>query len=296
DPYPRPLRQRRRRRDFLRAGSDHSGRRDDAGRCRANTLDSLSSAKPEITPAAGTKRGPYEILAPIGAGGMGEVYRARDPRLGREVAIKVLPEEWSSDPERLRRFEKEARAASALNHPNIVTVDEIRKSGSRPYIVLELVSGKAVRELMSGAPLPMRKLLSIGGQAGRGLAQAHAAGILHRDLKPENLAVTESGLVKILDFGLAKLTQPEADRRDQTDAATMSQATEAGVVMGTVGYMSPEQASGDPLDFRSDQFSFGSILYEMATGRRAFQKKTAIDTLAAILNEEPPPIGSVNLG
>jgi eukaryotic-like serine/threonine-protein kinase len=243
--------------------------------------------------AAGARLGPYEILGPLGAGGMGEVYRARDPRLERDVAIKVLPAELSADAGRLKRFEKEARSASALNHPNIVTIHEVGRDGSTSYIVMELVSGKTLRELLVPGPLPVRRALSIGAETAEGLAKAHAAGIVHRDLKPENLMVTEDGHVKILDFGLAKLTQAEAPEGQQTHAPTVSRGTEPGVVMGTVGYMSPEQATGLPLDFRSDQFSFGSVLYELLTGRPPFERRTRPETLAAIIREEPEAIASL---
>jgi len=243
---------------------------------------------------AGVRLGPYEILAPLGAGGMGEVYRARDTRLGREVAIKVLPSALSSDPERLKRFEREARSASSLNHPNIVTIYDIGVSDSVSYIAMEIVNGESLhRTLLEGA-LPIRRLLQIGAQIAEGLAKAHAAGIVHRDLKPENIMVTEDGLVKILDFGLAKLTQPDTSGSGRTQAPTVSGATEEGVVLGTVGYMSPEQATGASIDFRSDQFSFGSILYEMATGRRAFVRASAPETLTAIIREEPEPIATIN--
>ena len=246
-----------------------------------------------MTLATGTRLGPYEVLSPLGAGGMGEVYRARDTRLSREVAIKVLPAELAAESERLKRFEKEARSASALNHPNIVTIYDIGSEGGVPYIAMERVEGATLRELLANGALPTRKLFQIAPQIAEGLSKAHEAGIVHRDLKPENVMVTKDGLVKILDFGLAKLTSTMSGSDAGSHLPTMT-GTTPGMVVGTVGYMSPEQASGETLDFRSDQFSFGSILYEMATGRRAFQKKTAIDTLAAILNEEPEPIASVN--
>ena len=246
-----------------------------------------------MTLAAGSRLGPYEILAPLGAGGMGEVYRARDTRLSREVAIKVLPGDVASDPSRLKRFETEARSASALNHPNIVTIYDIGSVDSVSYITMELVEGKTLRELVAAGSLPIKKLLQIGTQVADGLARAHEAGIVHRDLKPENVMVTKDGLVKILDFGLAKLTYAGPGSGGETNLPTQT-ATTPGVVMGTVGYMSPEQASGQLIDFRSDQFSLGSILYEMATGQRAFQKKTAVDTLSAILNEEPKPVAEIN--
>ena len=239
-----------------------------------------------MTLPAGSKLGPYEILSPLGAGGMGEVYRARDPRLGREVAIKLLPAALSRDPERMKRFEKEARAASALTHPHIVTIHDVIEADGGIAIVMELVSGRTLRELLAEGARPIRQWLSIAVQTAEGLAKAHAAGIVHRDLKPENLMVTDDGLVKILDFGLAKLTQPE-DPSGATEAPTVSGATEPGIVMGTAGYMSPEQALGRPLDYRSDQFSLGSIVYEMATGKRAFTRASTPETLSAIIREDP---------
>ena len=243
--------------------------------------------------STGTRLGPYEVLAPLGAGGMGEVYRARDSRLGREVAIKVLPAEISLDSQRRQRFEQEARSASALNHPNIVTVYDIGSADGMIYIAMEVVEGRTLRDLIVEQPVSARKLLEIGAQVADGLAKAHAAGIVHRDLKPENLMISKDGFIKILDFGLAKLVEPGS-----TDLSVMPTAvappTEPGTVMGTAGYMSPEQAGGQPLDFRSDQFSLGAILYEMVTGQRAFQRKTGAETLVAILREEPEPIGQVN--
>src|SRR6266540_2957618 len=244
--------------------------------------------------SVGSRLGPYEILAPLGAGGMGEVWKARDPRLGREVAIKVLPEELAADHERLKRFEREARAASALNHPNIVTIHEIGEADGRAFLVMERIEGQTLRELLEDGPLSSRRLLSIACQIADGLARAHEGGIVHRDLKPENVMVTKEGFVKILDFGLAKLTPPETKVASLTEMPTASVGTAAGIVLGTVGYMSAEQASGKPVDFRSDQFSFGVILYEMATGRRAFRRNTPVETLSAIIREDPEPIGSVN--
>jgi len=223
---------------------------------------------------------------------MGEVYRAKDTRLGREIAIKVLPGEVSADRERLDRFEREARSASALNHPNIVTIHEVGQADGISYIGMELVEGGTLRELLAAGPLPTKKLLHIAAQAADGLANAHAAGIVHRDLKPENLMVTRDGFVKILDFGLAKLAAVPAEALPE--AATAGPQSRAGEILGTVGYMSPEQASGRPVDFRSDQFSFGSVLYEMATGKRAFQRDTPPETLVAIIREEPEAIVSSN--
>jgi hypothetical protein len=245
-----------------------------------------------MIPAAGTRLGPYQILSPLGAGGMGEVWRARDTRLSREVAIKVLPAEMASDPERLKRFEREARAVSSLSHPNIVTIHEVARVDSTSFIAMELVAGKTLRALIAGAPVPLRRLLGIAPQIAEGLARAHASGIVHRDLKPENVMVTDDGHVKILDFGLAKLTQPELDVDKSGKAETVSAGTRPGIAMGTVGYMSPEQASGHPVDFRSDQFSLGSVLYEMATGAPAFKRPTTAQTLAAIIQDETEPIGA----
>jgi serine/threonine protein kinase/Tol biopolymer transport system component len=241
----------------------------------------------------GSQLGPYEIVSQLGRGGMGEVYRAKDTRLGREVAVKVLPKEFTSDQQRLRYFEQEARSASALNHPNIITIYEIGQADAASYIAMELVEGKTLREILGLGPLPTKKMLHVAVQVADGLAKAHAAGIVHRDLKPENLMVTKDGLVKILDFGLAKLVQPEAQNESGSQAITLGKGTESGVILGTAGYMSPEQASGLRADFRSDQFSFGAILYEMATGKRAFQRGTAVETLSAIIRDEPEPIAGV---
>jgi Tol biopolymer transport system component/predicted Ser/Thr protein kinase len=234
----------------------------------------------------------YRLTASIGAGGMGEVYRATDTRLGRDVAIKVLPADTAAHPDRRKRFEQEARAASALNHPNILTVYDVGETDGTTYIAMELVEGKTLRELLaSGEPLPTKRLLDIAVQAAEGLAKAHAAGIVHRDLKPENLMVSKDGYVKILDFGLAKLT--ETISQDASVLPTLIGATEPGTVMGTAGYMSPEQASGQPVDFRSDQFALGAILYEMATGKRAFQRRTGAETLVAIMREEPESLSQL---
>ncbi len=223
---------------------------------------------------------------------MGEVYLARDTRLGREVAIKVLPEGLAGDPERLKRFEKEARSASALNHPNIVTIHEIGSEGGVSYIAMERVEGSTLRELLAEGPLPTKKILSLAAQVAEGLAKAHGAGIVHRDLKPENVMVSKDGFVKILDFGLAKLVEPESGEVSAMPTLVQPE-THPGTVMGTVAYMSPEQASGEPLDFRSDQFSFGSMLYEMTTGQRAFQRKTAAETMSAIIRDEPEPVAKL---
>jgi Tol biopolymer transport system component/predicted Ser/Thr protein kinase len=245
-----------------------------------------------MTLPAGTRLGPYQILAPIGAGGMGEVYRARDERLGRDVAIKVLPASLAESGERLKRFEKEARSASALNHPNIVTIYDTGTTGGTSWIAMERVEGENLRKLLGAGPMPLKKLLAVATQIAEGLAKAHETGIVHRDLKPENLMVTREGTVKILDFGLAKLTAPTDESGGRTQSPTVSVGTEAGVVLGTVGYMSPEQALGEPLDFRSDQFALGSILYEMVSGRRAFARASAPETMAAIIREEPAPLAT----
>jgi serine/threonine protein kinase/Tol biopolymer transport system component len=238
--------------------------------------------------SAGARLGSFEVLGPLGAGGMGEVYRARDTRLGREVALKVLPEALSSDRERLARFEQEARAASALNHPNIVTIHEIGREGDTTFVAMELVDGKTLRELSVPGPMPVKRVLSVASQVSEGLAKAHAAGIVHRDLKPENVMLSADGFVKILDFGLAKLM--ETDSSGGSALPTMAQPeTRPGTVMGTVGYMSPEQASGEQVDYRSDQFSLGSVLYEMLTGKKPFLRKTAAETMSAIIREEPEP-------
>ena len=239
---------------------------------------------------SGTKLGPYEIIELLGAGGNGEVYRARDERLDRSVAIKILPAVFSADSERLRRFEQEARSASALSHPNIITIHELGQDGSTRYIAMELVEGRTLRDLLGSGLLPMQKVIEIAAQIAEGLTKAHEAGISHRDLKPENVMVSRDGFVKILDFGLAKVASLNGER----GALCITSETPAGLVLGTVGYMSPEQARGDRLDFRSDQFSFGVVLYEMVTGKRAFQKSTAAETLVAILREQAEPIGRLN--
>src|SRR5216683_4128227 len=216
---------------------------------------------------SGAKLGPYEIVGPLGAGGMGEVYRARDARLDRSVTIKILPAAFSTDSDRLHRFEQEARSASALNHPNIVTIYALGLDASTHYIAMELVEGKTLRELLASGLLPIRKAIEIAAQVAEGLAKAHEAGIAHRDLKPENLMVSHDGFVKILDFGLAKLA-PDGNIAESTVGPVEGAPTEEvfsspGVAMGTIAYMSPEQASGGQLDIRSDQFSFGLVLYEM---------------------------------
>src|SRR5512143_1306742 len=223
---------------------------------------------------------------------MGEVYRARDSRLAREIALKVLPEEVSADPDRIARFEQEARAASALNHPNIVTIYEIGQSGPTAYIAMELVEGRTLQELVAEGPLPIRRVLPIGAQAAEGLAKAHAAGIVHRGLKPENLMISKDGYVKILDFGLSKLSMPEFGGVSAMPTLARPE-TEPGTVLGTVAYMSPEQASGHQVDYRSDQFSLGSILYEAVAGGKAFRKNTSAETMSAIIRDDPEPLGKL---
>ncbi|MEO8218311.1 MAG: protein kinase [Acidobacteriota bacterium] len=243
--------------------------------------------------SSGTRLGPYEISSQIGVGGMGEVYRARDTRLGRDVAVKVLPENLSADRDRLARFEKEARAASALNHPNVVTIYDIGFQDTLPYLAMELIEGPTLRAMLEDGPLSTRKLLDFAAQIAEGLANAHAAGIVHRDLKPENVMISRDGYAKILDFGLVKLTETEPEKF--ADRATAAKgATTPGMVIGTAGYMSPEQASGRAVDFRTDQFSLGSILYEMSTGEPAFQGSTTAETMVAIMRDDPPPIAQKN--
>jgi len=237
--------------------------------------------------SASTRLGPYEIVAPLGAGGMGEVYRARDTRLGREVALKVVPADLSSDPERVQRFEHEARAAAALNHPNILALYDIGSYESSPYLVSELLEGATLRERLRGGSLPVRKAVAYGVQIARGLAAAHEKGIIHRDLKPENVFVTADGHVKILDFGLAKLTEREPAFSSVTNVPTALPITNPGVIIGTLGYMSPEQVRGVSADARSDIFAFGTILYEMLSGRSAFRGETSMDSLTAILRDDP---------
>lgn len=237
---------------------------------------------------SGIKLGPYVIQSPLGAGGMGEVYRARDTRLNRDVAIKVLPAAYSRDPERLRRFQQEAQVVAVLNHPNILAIHDFGEHDGAPYLVTELLEGATLRDRLLPGALTVRKVTEYAQQIARGLAAAHAKGIVHRDLKPENIFVTGDGRVKILDFGLAKLTIPEGPV--SADAPTLASETETGVVMGTVGYMSPEQVKGQAVDPRSDLFSFGAILYEMLSGKRAFHGETSVETMNAILKEDPPEL------
>jgi eukaryotic-like serine/threonine-protein kinase len=241
--------------------------------------------------SSGTKLGPYEILAPLGAGGMGEVYRARDTRLGREVALKVLPESFSRDSDRLRRFEQEARAVAALNHPNILAIHDIGEHAGAPFLVSELLEGSSLRVELDHGAIPPRKAADYAAQIAQGLAAAHDKGIIHRDLKPENIFITREGRVKILDFGLAKL-DPTSEAGSAGVTVTNS-PTEAGVVMGTAGYMAPEQVRGAAVDSRTDIFAFGAVLYEMLSGQRAFRRNTAAETMTAILREDPPELSEL---
>jgi serine/threonine protein kinase len=248
--------------------------------------------------------GRYELLARLGAGGMGEVWRARDNDLHREVAVKFLPEKFAADPNRFSRFSQEALAASRLTHPNIITIHETGETSGLHYIVMELVEGETLREILLAQgerPLPARRLLDIGAQIADGLAKAHAAGIVHRDLKPENVMVTSDGFVKILDFGLVKLRGDGPSGHEQwfdsavpTWPESPSPQTAVGAVLGTAGYMSPEQARGRAVDHRSDQFTLGAILYELATGRQAFRRETPAQTIAAIIDATPEPLATLN--
>src|SRR5712692_7808145 len=232
----------------------------------------------------GSRLGPYEVAAPLGAGGMGEVYRARDTRLGRDVAIKVLPEHLAKSPVALSRFEREAKAVAALSHPNILALYDVGSEQGVSYAVTELLEGETLRARLAQSAVPWRKAVEIGTAVAEGMAAAHSKGLIHRDLKPENIFLTSDGRVKILDFGLARWKpKPSAT----ADAATPTE-TEAGTVMGTVGYMSPEQIRGTAADAPSDIFSLGCVLYEMVTAQRAFARPSAPETMAAILNEDPP--------
>jgi serine/threonine protein kinase len=243
--------------------------------------------------ASGARLGPYEVVSPLGAGGMGEVYRARDTRIGRDVAVKVLPSALIADSDRLRRFEQEAHAAAKLSHPNIVTLFDVGRQDGAPYVVSELLEGETLRERLSGVGLSPKKAIDHAIQIARGLAAAHEKGIVHRDLKPENLFVTHDGQVKILDFGLAKLTRGDEIAEGLTHTGLpVARPTEAGTVLGTVGYMSPEQVRARPADHRSDIFSLGAVLYEMLTGQRAFRGGSAVETMNAILKEDPPELST----
>ena len=247
-----------------------------------------------MTLTTGTKVGPYEIRSKIGEGGMGEVYRARDEKLNRDVAIKVLPAAFSAEKDRLARFEQEAQAAGALNHPNILVIYHIEAHGGSPYMVSELLEGETLRARMNGSALPQRKAIDLGLQIVRGLAAAHEKGIVHRDIKPENIFITNDGRAKILDFGLAKLSGEIFSSESQTEVATRKVKTDPGTVMGTIGYLSPEQLRGQNADARSDIFSFGAVLYEMLSGTRAFNRNSTAETISAILKEEPPDLSTTN--
>ncbi len=248
-----------------------------------------------MTVSPGTRLGPYEVIGLLATGGMGEVYRARDDRLGRDVAIKVLPAAFSGDPDRLRRFEQEARAAGSLNHPNIVTIYDIGTHNGSPYVVQELLEGETLRERLKQGPLATRKAIDFARQIGRGLAAAHDKGITHRDLKPDNTFLTDDGRAKILDFGLAKLTERVPEESTDADRPTISdRLTAPGVVLGTVGYMSPEQVRGHSVDHRADVFSFGVILYEMLQGERAFGGDSDVEIMHSILKDEPLDLAETN--
>jgi serine/threonine protein kinase len=274
-------------------GAAESFMQDNAAAAAARELEpeELSQTTPQWLP--GQHIGAYKILALLGRGGMGVVYRARDERLRRDVAIKVLPASLAHDADRLLRFRQEAQATSALNHPNILTIYDIGTHEGAPFIVAELLEGEELRKQLNEELLPVRTVIDYAQQIASGLAAAHAKGIVHRDLKPENLFVTKDGRVKILDFGLAKLRPPRADGAD-SQAPTQKKITEPGVVMGTVGYMSPEQVRGQETDHRSDIFSFGVILYEMLSGRRTFSGESAVEVMNAILKEDPPELSETN--
>jgi eukaryotic-like serine/threonine-protein kinase len=239
---------------------------------------------------AGTRLGPYEIAALLGAGGMGEVYRARDTRLGRDVAIKVLPPEFADDPERLKRFEQEARAVAALSHPNVLAIHDVGTHEAIPYLVTELLEGESLRDRLKAGGLTVRKAVETAVQIAQGLAAAHEKGIVHRDLKPGNVFVTKDGQVKILDFGLARLAQPEIPSDPHAKTLPGEPATESGAVLGTMGYTSPEQLRGERADARSDIFAFGCVLYEMLAGTSPFLKATGAETVTAIMSEDPVPL------
>ena len=239
-----------------------------------------------MTLTPGTRLGPYEVIGPIGAGGMGEVYRARDAKLNRFVAIKVLPGQFAADPDRLARFEREAQAIAALSHPGILAIHDFGRANGVTDAVMELLEGSTLRERLESGPLPPRRAIELAIQIVRALAAAHDKGIVHRDLKPENIFVTADGHVKILDFGLARLIPSSAE----TAAATTQARTADGLVLGSPGYMSPEQVRGAAADHRSDIFSFGAVLYEMLTGTHAFRGGSAVETMNAILKEDPPTL------
>ena len=239
-----------------------------------------------LTP--GTKLGGYEILAAIGAGGMGEVYRARDSKLGREVAIKVLPEEFTQHPQKLARFEREARLLAALNHPGIATLHGLEEAEGKPFLVMELIEGETLAERIARGPLPVNEALPLSQQIAEALEAAHEKGVIHRDLKPANIKVDPEGHVKVLDLGLAKAFGDDIPEGDLSQSPTLSRdATKAGVILGTAVYMSPEQARGKVVDKRTDIFSFGAVLFEMLTGKKAFPGGDVSDVLAAVIRSEP---------
>src|SRR5262245_37415817 len=244
-----------------------------------------------MTLTPGVKLGPYEIRSEIGAGGMGEVYRVHDGRLGRDVALKILPESFSHDYDRLHRFEQEARAVAALNHPNIVAVFDVGQHNGSPFLVSELLEGESLRAVLDRTRLTQRKTIDYGVQIAQGLAAAHEKGIVHRDLKPENVFVARDGRIKILDFGLAKLAPKASVLAGAADGVTRtSSQTAAGVVLGTASYMAPEQVRGENADPRTDIFAFGAVLYEMLSGKRAFRRDTPAETMTAVLKEDPPEL------
>ena len=256
-----------------------------------------ASSKPMMSHIAGSQIGAYQLLEPLGRGGMGEVYLALDTRLGRKVAVKLLLAEFTTDADRLRRFEQEARAASALNHPNIITIHEIGKTDSIHYIVTEYVEGETLRQRLASAPqigMKLSETIGLAAQIAAALAAAHGAGIIHRDIKPENVMVRRDGIVKVLDFGLAKLTKPSSTAVSTQAAIFAGNRTDTGVVMGTPRYMAPEQARGEKVDARTDIFSFGVVVYEMMAGRGPFTRATASDLIAAILKDEPPELSETN--
>ncbi len=243
---------------------------------------------------AGTRLGPYEILSPIGAGGMGEVYRAKDTTLGREIAIKILPADVASSPERLQRFEREAKTVATLNHPNIVTIHGIHKENDHRFIAMELVKGETLAHMIAPGGMPLAKIFDIAIPLSDALAAAHDKGIVHRDLKPANVMVTKEGRVKVLDFGLAKLTAGGKGGSSPDDVTLTAPLTGRGMVMGTVPYMSPEQLQGEPVDHRTDLFSLGIMLYEMATGQRPFKGKNSAAITSSILRDTPRPLHELN--